>query len=470
MLKKAIAIAVVASVIGMFIFLPQILSTTVGKRFFTHMIEEKTGGKADIKSLHLSWFGPQEAKGITLKGKGYEGSFDRIQAKIALWKFVELFNPENLFGFKGNLKVEGGHFHFQEGEMEATVEGISASFLLHENAADFTASGQSMLGGQKGSLSLEGRFGPSRSFSVRGEISSFPTLALAHFLEINHKVDRKALLEIIGSTFSLKGFATMQDGEGSCDLSFNSPNASTQVRGHLEDNLFTLTEPLLGTIRLTPLLAQKILQGINPMFVTGISSDNPIQFRFETRKFRLFLEKSFKWHNLQVGAAMIDVGKIRCTNGETLAALIGLLKSSPLKRTREMEVWFTPVYFKIENGMLQAGRMDALAANSVRFCTWGTINLVNEKLNMILGLNSETLKRVFGLKMITHEYVLKIPITGSIQKPKLAVGTAAAKIAALVAAEHTQGSKGLLNLFLQPDTDVPKPNTPFPWDMTRSRR
>lgn len=458
MSKKAIAIGVLA--LGILVFLPQILSTTIGKRFFIHTIERKTGGEAGVEKLKLSWFGPQEASGISIRGEGYKGTIERVQAEIALWKFGELLKPENLFGFKGNLSLQGAAFKFQP---DASLDGVNASFRLHEDAADLTATGQSSVGEQGGSFSIQGHVG--KGFSLQGEMTAFPTVALAHYLAMSQDVDQAAVLEIVGASFSLKGFATMQEGKGACDLSLHAPNGDVEVRGNLKEDLFTLSEPLRGSIRLTPLLAQRILQGVNPLFVTGISSENPIQFRFETRGFRLFLARPFRWSSIQIGGGMIDMGKIRCSNGSTLGALISMLKNNPLARTKEMTVWFAPLFFKLENGVLQTGRMDALAAKSVRFCTWGNIDLVKDKLDMTLGLTAETLKKAFGVKRITDNYVLKIPITGSIRDPKLGVAAGAAKIAALVAAQHApKGAGGLLNLFLQPDSDVPPPNQPFPWD------
>lgn len=465
MSKKKIAIAVVAAVlVGAGVFLPQILSSTVGKGLFIRAIEAKTGGQASVAALHFSWFGPQEASGISMQSPGYDGSIEKVRAEIPLWGFAELLKPENLFGIKGNLSVQEGSFRFQEEGVEAKVEDVNISFRLHENAADFSATGQSLIRQERGAFSIQGHFGKEENFSLQGEISSFPSMALARYLAMSLKIDKKALLEIIGESFSFKGFATMQGQKGSCDFSFHSPNADAQVRGNLNENLFTLSEPFLGTIRLTPLLAQKILDGVNPLFVTGISSASPIQVRIETRQFRLFLKRPFHWKSIQIGGGMIDVGKVRCTNGSTLGALIGMLKTSPLTQAKEMDVWFTPLYFKLENGVLETGRMDALAAKSIRFCSWGNVDLVKEKLDMTLGLTAETLKSVFGLKMLSDGYVLKIPITGSIRSPKLSVGAGAAKIAALLAAQNAPKGGGLLNLFLQPDKDIPKPNRPFPWE------
>lgn len=457
MSKKAIAIATVAIVAGVIIFLPQILSTTVGKRFFIHTIEAKIGGTAEIDSLQLSWLGPQKASGIVLQAPEMQGQIESVQADIPIWKFGDLLKVENLLKLKGNLSLQGGSFQFDS----ASITDISASFRIHEGAADFVATGKSSVGGEGGSFSLEGHLGAKMDFSVRGEVVKFPAIALGRYLGMGGKV----LSEIVGGSFSLKGFITMQRQKGSCDLSLHAPNGDAEIRGNLNDNVFILTDPLRATIRLTPLLAERVLSGVNPLFVTGIAAESPILLRIETRQFRFFLGRPFQWSNLQIGGGMLDMGKIRCTNGSTLGALIGMLKNSPLSGTKEMTVWFTPLFFKLENGLLQTGRMDALAAKSVRFCTWGNVDLVKNRLDMTLGLTSETLQRAFGLKQVSDSYVLKIPITGSIQDPKLAVSAGAAKIAALLAAQHApKGAGGLLNLFLQPDSDIPKPNKPFPWD------
>ena len=160
------------------------------------------------------------------------------------------------------------------------------------------------------------------------------------------------------------------------------------------------------------------------------------------------------------------MGQIHCTNGGSLSALISLFKNKFLFGTKEMTIWFSPLYFRLQNGLLQTSRMDALVADTIHICSWGNIDWIHDRLDMNLGLPADTLKSAFGIDPLPREYVLKIPISGSTQNPKLATGTALAKIAALLAAQKTPHklSNGILNIFTQSDADVPPPNHPFPWE------
>jgi len=466
--KHLFAIGLALFFILTVIFLPKILSTTMGKSFVTRSLSTKTGAKAEIDKLHLSWFGPQKISKLTLKSSNLQGSIESLQANIPLWKLHGLLEPEKIVRLRGNFNLQNGSFRFQsETVSEASLQEVNASFKLQEGSADFTVTGSSQQGQQNGSFSIQGQlsnfFAPVPNFSVQAEISAFPTLALARYLAIDYKLDERALLEIVGTSFHLQGSASLQNQSGTCDLSLHAPNGDAEIRGKLDNQVLTLEGPLLATIRLTPALSQRLLKGINPLFLTGIEAKNPIQLRIEPSKFRLFLGLPFQWNNLKIGRATLDVGKIRCSNGSTLGTLISLLKNGSLSRTREMEVWFTPLFFKLENGVVQTGRMDALAASSIRFCTWGDMDLSKNRIKMILGLTADTLKNAFGLKKLSNDYVLKIPITGTIEQPKLDTGSAAAKIAAMLATEHAPGG-GILNIFLQPEKDVPPPNKPFPWE------
>lgn len=455
------------------IFFPQILSTTVGKYLIEKKIEAKTGTDAKIGYLHLTWFGPQKISNLSMKRPDFEGLVANLQADLPLWKLDDLLKPEKLVLLKGDLSLQGGSFHFKsQYAPDAALENLGASFRLHEGTADFTISGYSLQDNQKGTISIQGQitnfFAATPSFSIRGELSNFPTLALARYLAFREAFSEKDLLEIVGSSFSLRGSLSIQQDEtGSCDLSLHTQNGNAEIHGILNRGIFTLAQPLQATIRLTEALSRQILSGLNPMFLTGIEAKNPIRLRIEPMNSRLFLKLPFKWSSLQIGRGMLDPGKIRCKNGSALGTMISLLKNDFFSRTKEMEVWFTPLFFSLDNGLVQTGRMDALAAGKIRFCTWGNIDLNRDKVDMILGLTAETLRFSFGLKRVPSDYVLKIPITGTIRHPKVAAAAAAAKIAALIAAQHAPGGGlkgGLLNIFMQPESDVPQPNRPFPWE------
>ena len=166
------------------------------------------------------------------------------------------------------------------------------------------------------------------------------------------------------------------------------------------------------------------------------------------------------------------MGQVRARTGKSLRSLLTLLKSQ--KIGKEVNIWFSPVSFKVENGLMETGRMDALLADAIHICTWGNIDLLHDRIEMFLGLPADTLANSFGIKNLSRNYVLKIPIQGSTKDPDIATGPATAKIAAMVAAQQIPkvggtGGKvfgGLLNVLTRAkeDEDVPPPNRPFPWE------
>ncbi|MCC6127622.1 MAG: hypothetical protein IT584_00260 [Chlamydiae bacterium] len=137
-----------------------------------------------------------------------------------------------------------------------------------------------------------------------------------------------------------------------------------------------------------------------------------------------------------------------------------------------MDAWFTPFSFQIRNGAIQTGRLDALLSDSIHICSWGKVNLVSEKLHMYIGLPADTLNRSFQITGLSADYVLKIPLRGTISKPELDTGPAVAQIASMAATQKLPIPK-VGKMFeaitktvsqVKNDKDVPPANRPFPWE------
>ncbi len=111
---------------------------------------------------------------------------------------------------------------------------------------------------------------------------------------------------------------------------------------------------------------------------------------------------------------------------------------------QEMQVWFTPIFLKVQNGIFYVDRMDALLNHSIHVCMWGKIDIVQDQLDIVLA---------------DSNYFLKIPVNGSIKDPEMAMGIAIAKTALLKATPLA-----LRNLFSKKEKDVPPPKRPFPWE------
>lgn len=411
------------------VFLPQIASTPLAKPLFTKALEKKMGMKVSIDKLKFSWFGPQNFEGVRFEKEAVSGSLETFSIAAPFWSFSGPFDLTN-----GELSYAQGRIEQIQGEVKGH---------------NFTLSGVSLTG----RLFIKGELYSKLHFHLELDVKEFP-LGL-----FDQRLD-----QLLGPTIDLFGTISLNQGKGSIDLAVTSANLQTHIQGNLTDLGLTLTSPLNASIRLTPTISQMLLKDANPLFVTGISAVNPVKLQISPENF--FFPYPFSLEKLQVGKAVLDLGKVNCKNGESLQTIVSLLKADRLSDSSEMTVWFTPFAFQISQGLLTAGRLDALLADSIHICTWGRVNLLNDQLNMVLGIPGDTLRAAFGLKNLSDNMVLTIDVKGTTSHPEINKGAAAAKIAALIAKEGLKGPLGGLSEFFssKESTDVPPPNRPFPWE------
>jgi hypothetical protein len=415
-----------------FLFLPKIASTSLGKPYFVKALEKKTESQIEIDSLHLSWFGPQQFKNIKWKHEAVHGTVEQLDILAPFWSFSGPFQLKN-----GTVQYPGGIVKSIEGRIE-------------EN--DFTLTGKTL----QGHLSLNGKVYNKLDFHLFIDIERFPLVVL------DQKLD-----QILGPTLDLKGSVKFKEGEGALDVVANASHFQMHLKGLFKENNLTLEEPLIASFQLTPELSALLLKEANPLFLTGLSAEKPLTLRIEPKGFSFPLP--FSLEKLKVGEATLNPGRIQCQNGQSLSTLISLFNNSSLSHPSEMNIWFGLATFHIEKGILKADRVDALIADSIHVCTFGTIDLIHDRLDMILGLPADTLRAMFGIQNLPPDYVLKIQVRGTTKEPELVKGPAIAKIAALIAANQlpSQGILGELgSLFSRPkvDPDIPPPKRPFPWE------
>lgn len=408
-------------VLLLFIFLPQIASTPLGKPLFVKALSAKSGAEVQVKSLKLSWFGPQVFRSVAFRRDGISGSFEELSINAPFWKFSGPFQLKN-----GEISYQGGRVDKVEGQIAGN---------------DFSLTGITL----QGHISLKGQIYSKLHFHVQIDVKQFPLIVLN-------------LDQLLGPTLDLYGTVSMDEGKGVIDLVASAANGKTHLKGILNEQGIALSEPLDISVRLTPELSAFLLKDANPLFVAGISAQNPVTLRIEPNDF--FFPLPFSLQNLNVGKATLNLGKVRCKNGDSLRTIISILKADV--SASEMNVWFTPVVLQIKAGILTAGRMDALLADSIHICTWGKVDLLNDKLDMSLGLPADALKNAFGVQDLPDNYVLKIPVKGTTKKPEIDKGAAAVKIASLIAVPKTGIFEGLFPK--KQEKDVPEPNRPFPWE------
>jgi hypothetical protein len=136
--------------------------------------------------------------------------------------------------------------------------------------------------------------------------------------------------------------------------------------------------------------------------------------------------------------------------------------------SKEIEIWCSPLEIQIRNGILYISRMDMLIDNSIHICTWGQIDLIKDKVKMTLGITAQALNYSFGVTNLPKNYVLQVPVRGSLTDIKIDTSKAAYKIAALKAVRIQDNIfSQIIDLLKQKyddQSDVPAPRRPFPWE------
>ncbi len=425
MRKWLIFLPVLLLLLLFILFLPKIASTNLGKPLFVKALERKSQSRVEVESLHLSWLGPQDFRNVKWTHDTVTGTIEELKIQAPFWSF------------KGPFQLKNGDIDYKRGRVEK-IEG-----LIEGN--DVELSGIT----QQGHISVKGKlFSPSQ-FNVQIDVKQFPIAAISEPLD-----------QALGPLLDLYGTVKLEQGRGMVDLLINGTNLKTHLIGNLTNYSLTLTQPLIATLRLTPALSALLLKDPSASF----SSENWITCQIETKDF--YFPRPYSLEKLKIGKGTLDLGKVKCQNDPSLGAIMTLLKADSLNT---MTAWFTPVTFQLDNGLLQIGRGDVLFSNAIHLCGWGSVDLIKNRLDLILGLPADTLQRAFGIHSVVDNYVLKIQVRGTIQEPDIVKGPAVAKIAALVAAGQLP-KKGLLGELtdffpkLKMDKDVPPPKRPFPWE------
>jgi hypothetical protein len=235
------------------------------------------------------------------------------------------------------------------------------------------------------------------------------------------------LATVMGETLNIKASAELQDMKGPVNLSIEGLNANAVIPAYLNEGYLSLHDNIRAEIKVTPDLGRIILKNINPLLITAVSAKKPISVNISRDEFYLPL-KNFSISNVTVKEAVVELGEITLDNGGILSPLVAFLKSTS---GQAMTASFTPLRASLRKGTARYSRMDTILANSFHTVTWGTIDISNDKLDIILGLPSDTLDKVFDLEDLPEDYILEIPIRGSTANPKVDWSKAAAKIGTL---------------------------------------
>lgn len=330
--------------------------------------------------------------------------------------------------------------------------------------------------GKTGSISVKGTVENLSNTDISVQIKNFPTRLLDLLARLKGRTDAP-FTKIFGSSIQASAQATIKNMSGPVSLNVNSPNVRASLNGSASQKGLVLHDPIYAQAKITKEMSQVFLNQVNPLGISYFYSENPVTLEVPARGFYLPFDLS-DLSKLSIPNARIELGKIACRNEGNINTALALLKSKQFEKSKEMLLWFAPMDLHIKNGIAEMERTEILLSNTFDIALWGQFLLVDNYVDMVLGLTAQTLNLAFGIKNLPKDYVLTIPMKGPADNVKINSSKATTKIALLLASQQkalqdtlgkSTGGKilgGLMQQMAQlPDNgDVPPAKHPFPWE------
>lgn len=414
------------------------------------IITDSTHAKLKIQDMDLPFLADsfqldylKTALDMNLFIDNFNGVNQQTQQKIFLSNIQSHLHSKNIAqNLNFNMQAKG-----------QTGQGISTSW----NVVGFLENGLT----SKGTLNRQ-----NLSLSLDATISSLPISLLCQFVCINPHTIRQ-IDAIIGSTMDANLRANIKNMNGPVFANIKGKNGHLMVDGNIAGGLLLLNKDLTMQVNSSPQLSEYVLQEYLPIIKGMLNADQPIKLTIAKERFSLPLQEP-SLSNVSVSQGTLELGKVHFASHSELAKVLSLLATSSKD---QLVVWLTPLYFSIHNGVIKVERLDMLVNNRFPFAAWGTVDLPNDDVNMIIGLTGASITQAFSVPGISKSYILQIPFRGTLKKADLDKTKAAARLSALVAQAQGSTEGFVLGTVLHiaggalSENPAPKPTTqPLPWN------
>jgi hypothetical protein len=282
----------------------------------------------------------------------------------------------------------------------------------------------------------------------------------------------------IGKTIHVGGAVSVDKMEsGTIQADVEAKNASAHVDGTIQKGVLTLNNPAKATLTVTKEAGATLLKNVHPLLATAVNSEKPIQLTVDPQGVSIPLNP-FSLSKVCVPKITADVGKIIVKNGGALKIILALLGMGNAANSDDLPVWLTPLYLRLQGGVVNCQRADALVADKLHMITWGDVDLNHQLINMIVAIPEESLAAL-RLQIVTPtpERGLQIPITGPLSNPNVDTKRATTRLAGAGIMNNSFDKRlqivgGLLQAAAatmgDPDQPIPAPTTlPLPWEKKR---
>lgn len=317
---------------------------------------------------------------------------------------------------------------------------------------------------KEGKLNREG-------LTVTGVLSLdlLPVRPITEIIPLNPET-RATLQALLGELLNARLYGEVSQLSGPLTVDIKSSNLKVKLPLQLQHQMIYLRDNVDAEITLTEAVNETLLKDVNPLLIAGAHSDHPLKLHIDAQGF-MFPLSPYSLQGVRIGRAVLDIGRIRVRSAGQVQALMEFLKAKEVSPEGYMEAWFTPIYITLQEGVATYRRFDALFAGNVHIAMWGSINLLNDHVNMTLAIGPSTLQERFKIKGLSKRDMFHVKMRGTTNKLELDWSAASTRIAFLVARTATGQLGSLIGGILESllpslgEEPSPAPTTdPFPWE------
>jgi hypothetical protein len=269
---------------------------------------------------------------------------------------------------------------------------------------------------------------------------------------------------VFGSSVNLDIAVKVKQMQGNVRSNVQGTNGSAFLNATLVDKQIHLNEPFVIMTKGSEELGRQVLSQLGPVFNEFVSSDEPIKLTVSHENFSIPIEP-FNAAKFNIESAVLEMGKLTFRNSGEIKNMLSSLRPA---RADLISIWTTPIYTKIQNGVVTVYRTDFLIMDKYPIATWGKIDLVKDDVQMVVGITGTALSHALEIEGLDKNAMVQIPLTGTTTNAKINSTKATAKIGALVA-QKSGSPEGMiigtvLGLAKGKEGAIPPPTTnPLPW-------
>lgn len=431
---------------------------------------------------------------IEIVSPGKSTEYTLAQAATLDFEMTELKCPATLpgtlssflcqSGIVGNLKISP--MLFMNGEQIMTIKEIAGSvkgenfsekisFDMHgtivaPNVPASESSGFSFVGDILNLWTHEGKVNRNQlTVNAEANLELIPITQATGILPMKPET-RVVMRALLGDLLNARIYGDVTEHTGPITIDVKSSNLKALLPLQLTPEAILLRDYVDAEITLTEQISEDLLIDVNPLLITGATSDHPLKLYIDPEDFSIAINP-FTFKGIRVTKAIIDIGKIRVRNGGEIQRLMDFLKAKEISEDKWMDAWFTPIFVSLIEGTASYKRFDLLLAEKVHLAFWGRIDLVKDKVKMTMGIASSTLTQRFNIMGLSKDDMFQVKMRGRSSDVELDWSSAYTRIGIIVA-RLAGGHIGYLVggvieqiVSVFGDEATPPPTTkPFPWE------